>query len=275
MVVHALSAALRSARLDDERRQRLHAIERVLAVSRELSADLDRPRIVTTIVGVAAELLTADVVALASRRTDGVFRTEAGVGFPAAAIGMEIVPGHGLVGRCIAEEARVVETQGVEMWPPEYRSVRPGGDTPHAGMAVPIVVDGTLTAVLGATRIGADRTFTDLELGIADLLSAQVAIALRNADLHARVAESAVRDPLTGLLNRRYFDEAVETAHAAAVRDGSPLSLIVLDLDRFSDVNNRYGHALGDAVLRRVARAIRAQCATATSSSATAARSSW
>ena len=48
--------------------------------------------------------------------------------------------------------------------------------------------------------------------GIADLLVTQIAIALQNAELHARVAEAAVRDPLTGLLNRRYFDEAVETA---------------------------------------------------------------
>jgi len=257
MVVHALSAALRSARLDDDRRTRLHAIERVLTVSRDLVADLDRPRIVASVVGVAAELLSADVVALVSRRADGVFRTDAGVGFPPAAIGMEIVPGHGLVGRCIAEASRVVSTQVVDMWPADFRAMRPGGDAPHAGMAVPIIVDGTLTGVLGVTRVGAERTFTDLELGIADLLSAHVAIALRNADLHARVAESAMRDPLTGLLNRRYFDEAVESAHAAAVRNDTPLSLIVLDLDRFSDVNNQYGHALGDSVLRRVARAIK------------------
>jgi len=170
---------------------------------------------------------------------------------------MEKMHGKRLDGRCIGEGSRVVGTQTVEMWPADFRAMRPGGDAPHAGMAVPIVVDGTLTGVLGVTRVGAERTFTDLELGIADLLSAQVAIALRNADLHARVAESAMRDPLTGLLNRRYFDEAVESAHASAVRNGTPLSLIVLDLDRFSDVNNEHGHALGDAVLRRVARAIK------------------
>ena len=62
---------------------------------------------------------------------------------------------------------------------------------------------------------------------------------------------------MTGLLNRRFFDEAVETAHANARRSGADLSLIVLDLDRFSAVNNDYGHAVGDAVLKRVASAIR------------------
>jgi diguanylate cyclase (GGDEF)-like protein len=110
--------------------------------------------------------------------------------------------------------------------------------------------------VLFVSRAGEDRRFTDLELGIADLLTAQVAIALQNAELHARVAESAVRDPLTGLINRRYSDEAVETAFDTAARGDTPLSLIVLDLDRFSDVNNTHGHAVGDAVLRTVARAM-------------------
>ena len=124
-------------------------------------------------------------------------------------------------------------------------------------MALPIDVGNELAAVLLITRVGADRTFTELEFGIADLLTAQIAIALQNADLHARVADSALRDPLTGLLNRRFFDEAVETAYANARRAGSELSLIVLDLDRFSAVNNEYGHAVGDAVLRRVAKAIR------------------
>ena len=257
MVVHALSAALRSARLDDERRDRLHAIERVLAVSRSLVADLDRPRIVASIVDAVAELLGADVVALFSLQSDGAFRLEAGKGFPPRAIGMELPRNEGMAGRAIAARTRIEGLGEVSAWPPEYLAERPGGTTPHAAMALPIEVAGATAAVLFITRVGAERTFSELESGIADLLTAQIAIALQNADLHARVAESALRDPLTGLLNRRFFDEAVETAHANARRAGTELSLIVLDLDRFSAVNNEYGHAVGDAVLRRVARAIR------------------
>jgi diguanylate cyclase (GGDEF)-like protein len=257
MVVHALSAALRSARLDDERRDRLHAIERVLAVSRSLVADLDRPRIVASIVDAVAELLGADVVALVSRQHDGTFRLEAGKGFPVEAIGSTDLPKEGFVGRAITSRNRIVGLQEVAAWPPEYLAGRPGGTTPHAAMALPIEVSNEVAAVLLITRIGADRGFTELEYGIADLLTAQVAIALQNADLHAKVAESALRDPLTGLLNRRFFDEAVESAYANARRAGNELSLIVLDLDRFSAVNNEYGHAVGDAVLRRVAKAIR------------------
>ena len=257
MVVHALSAALRSARLDDERRDRLYAIERVLHVSRALVADLDRPRIVASIAGTVAELLGADVVALFSRGADGVFRLEAGVGFPARAIGLEVHGRRGMVGRAIVERVRVDGLQEIAAWPAEFLDDRPGGATPHVAMALPIEVGGDVVAVLFVTRIGPERAYTELERGIADLLTAQVAIALQNADLHARVAESALRDPLTGLLNRRFFDEAVEAAMANARRAGTDLSLIVLDLDRFSAVNNEYGHAVGDTVLRRVARAIR------------------
>ncbi len=257
MVVHSLAGALRSARLDDERRDRLRAIERVLAVSRELVADLDRPRIVASVVDVAAELLTADVVALFSRGADGAYRLEAGSGFPASAIGLEVRGRRGMVGRCIEERVRIDGLQEIAMWPTEYIEMRPGGAQPHAAMALPILVADEVAAALFVTRVGAERTFTDLERGIADLLTAQVSIALQNADLHARVADSALHDPLTGLLNRRYFDEAVENAHANARRAKSELSLIVFDLDRFSAVNNEYGHSVGDSVLRRVARAIK------------------
>jgi diguanylate cyclase (GGDEF)-like protein len=262
MVVHSLSAALRSARLDDERRQRLHAIERVLAVSRSLVADLDRARIVGSITDVVADLLDADVVALFSRRTDGVYRLEAGVGVPSGAIGLEAPIGNWLIERCVAERTRIEGQQDVAAWPPEFvpgvaRVAGAGSPKPHAAMALPIVVGDAVAAVLVVTRAGADRAYSELERRIADLLTAQIAIALQNADLHARVADSALRDPLTGLLNRRFFDEAVETAHANARRARTELSLIVLDLDRFSAVNNEHGHAVGDAVLRRVALAIK------------------
>ena len=89
MVAQSLSAALRSARLDDERRHRLHAIERVLGVSRSLVADLDRARIVASIVDAVADLLAADFVGLFTRRVDGVYALEAGVGVRDGSIGSD------------------------------------------------------------------------------------------------------------------------------------------------------------------------------------------
>ena len=81
---------------------------------------------------------------------------------------------------------------------------------------------------------------------------ASVAVSLVVGRLVQR-ASSASRDGLTGLLNRRGFDDALETAVAAADRSGQPLAVALLDLDRFKQLNDRHGHAGGDSVLREVA----------------------
>jgi diguanylate cyclase (GGDEF)-like protein len=70
-------------------------------------------------------------------------------------------------------------------------------------------------------------------------------------------------DPLTGLANRRHFDEVRETEFRRATRNGLPLSLLVFDIDEFKRYNDAYGHAQGDQCLRAVAGAIRASCARA------------
>jgi diguanylate cyclase (GGDEF)-like protein len=72
-----------------------------------------------------------------------------------------------------------------------------------------------------------------------------------------RLREAAHRDPLTDLLNRRGFQDVFDTELERARRSNQPLSLIVGDLDRFKAVNDVHGHAAGDAVLERVADAIR------------------
>jgi len=63
-------------------------------------------------------------------------------------------------------------------------------------------------------------------------------------------------DPLTGLLNRRVFDEAIQDDCARAHRLGEALSLVYLDLDRFKGINDRYGHNEGDRILQLVAAAM-------------------
>lgn len=83
-------------------------------------------------------------------------------------------------------------------------------------------------------------------------------------DLAAQLNESlqqvehlAVTDTLTETFNRRKFDEVVTTEHQLAVHEQSPFSLIMLDIDHFKKVNDRYGHSVGDKVLRHLSRLIR------------------
>jgi diguanylate cyclase (GGDEF)-like protein len=89
------------------------------------------------------------------------------------------------------------------------------------------------------------------------LLAAQVVIALENARLHRIVERQALLDSLTGLANRRSIEEALRSELARAARFGTPAALVLADIDDFKRVNDRYGHAVGDEVLREFADALR------------------
>lgn len=86
---------------------------------------------------------------------------------------------------------------------------------------------------------------------LARSLAAQAATALENAQLHSIVKRQAVTDELTELPNRRRFMESLDAEVRRAERFGTPLGLVLFDLDDFKLVNDRHGHQIGDAVLAR------------------------
>ncbi|MFC7534880.1 diguanylate cyclase domain-containing protein [Actinoplanes sp. GCM10030250] len=90
-------------------------------------------------------------------------------------------------------------------------------------------------------------------LGYAGLSYLCLRHAAALTSLGRRLARLSVTDPLTGALNRRGFDDRLETDFAAASRDGTPLTLVLADLDLFKQVNDRYGHQAGDQLLTTLA----------------------
>jgi diguanylate cyclase (GGDEF)-like protein len=97
-------------------------------------------------------------------------------------------------------------------------------------------------------------------LTIIERFASHTALALRNAMLLERVQQAAATDALTGVANRRAFEEVLEREVARATRTGEPVSLVMLDLDHFKDLNDTHGHQMGDRVLREVAQALAAHC---------------
>ena len=95
--------------------------------------------------------------------------------------------------------------------------------------------------------------FSDETKTLAEWLAAQAAVALENARLHDVVQRQAITDDLTGLVNRRRFIEALQAEVERARRFGTPLTVILADLDDFKRVNDDFGHHGGDAVLRSFA----------------------
>jgi diguanylate cyclase (GGDEF)-like protein/putative nucleotidyltransferase with HDIG domain len=98
----------------------------------------------------------------------------------------------------------------------------------------------------------ASQAFTDAELALLRLLADELGVAIQNARDYREKLEQAIRDPLTGLYNRRFLFEALEKEVHRTDRYGSPASLVIVDVDNFKQVNDRFGHATGDDVLRRI-----------------------
>jgi diguanylate cyclase (GGDEF)-like protein len=116
-------------------------------------------------------------------------------------------------------------------------------------------VQGQVAGVVSVAR--ADRTFTAPERELFDYLAEQVVVSIENVGLHETVERQAVTDELTGLFNRRRFQEAMVTEVERSKRFGQAVGLVLLDLDDFKAVNDTYGHQQGDLVLREVARVLR------------------
>jgi diguanylate cyclase (GGDEF)-like protein len=91
----------------------------------------------------------------------------------------------------------------------------------------------------------------------ATSLAAQVVVALENARLHRMVEQQAMVDSLTGLANRRSLEESLRSELARAARFGDAVCVVLADLDDFKQVNDQYGHAAGDEVLKAFAGALR------------------
>ncbi len=115
---------------------------------------------------------------------------------------------------------------------------------------VPLIAEGSPIGVLVAEH-GKPR-IEQRALTILTQFASHASLALRNAWLLEEMRTMADRDPLTGVANRRSFDARLELEVKRAQRTNDPLSLLLLDLDHFKQVNDLHGHPAGDRVLRQV-----------------------
>jgi diguanylate cyclase (GGDEF)-like protein len=125
--------------------------------------------------------------------------------------------------------------------------------------SAPLVFKDQRVGALVALAHGPEAFFPQ-DATLLESYAAQAAIALSNAHLVERLEQQASQDPLTGLLNHREFHQAVDREIDRCERYEGRFSVMVLDLDGFKHVNDEYGHAHGDKVLRAVAEEIRTGC---------------
>ena len=165
----------------------------------------------------------------------------------------------------------------VEMFPPEdcwglrkgkgHRTGKPGlgqacahiqTPTPFGTLCIPMIGQGEVLGMLHLRFSGPEpnqsadeynrrlKSLEQLAMTVADHLS----LALANLKLRERLQELSVRDPLTGLYNRRYMQETLEREINRTQRNSTPISIMMLDVDHFKSFNDTYGHDVGDQVLK-------------------------
>ncbi|OGQ07312.1 MAG: hypothetical protein A3G32_04890 [Deltaproteobacteria bacterium RIFCSPLOWO2_12_FULL_40_28] len=166
---------------------------------------------------------------------------------------VEIKEGEGLVGKS-AQEKRPMMVGDMSCQPRLY-FIR--GDKKEEGscLALPLIVGEKVVGVLGLLR-SKKEAFSHADTQLLESLTDQFAMAYDRSKLYMKTKELSVKDELTGIYNKRHFQGVLHMEWKRALRFKRPLSLIMLDVDYFKAFNDRYGHIVGDRVLKELAHLI-------------------
>jgi diguanylate cyclase (GGDEF)-like protein len=264
-IADRLAAALIIGRDRQRLAERAELFRHLHEFSEAVNGTLQPDELYRAIVRSVSAVVAADIAALhVLDRDRDRYLLAAVEGSSLLTPGAEIRPGQGMAGRAIRDRSMVIDDAAPR--PPGLRSVAAGflAEEPPAPMlavAVPLIRDRSVLGALTLMRSDRAARFSDVERDALAMIGEQSALAIANVFLHAEVADSALRDPLTGLFNRRYLDPALEQLFARRsrlpVEERVPVAAIMFDLDRFSELNNRHGHQVGDDVLRAVGGVLR------------------
>jgi diguanylate cyclase (GGDEF)-like protein len=178
-------------------------------------------------------------------------RAEAGT--TAQAKGKRIPLGVGVLGRVARTGERALVQNAGEGHLlgvlPESRAV----------LCIPISYGETLLGVLNVESLQ-ENAFSAQDVLIMNTLADLLATALHNAFVFQKLKQQSITDPLTGIKTRRFFWEGLSSEWKRASRSGRPFSVVLVDLDKFKEVNDTLGHLEGDLVLARVGRLLEQKC---------------
>jgi diguanylate cyclase (GGDEF)-like protein len=226
-------------RLEELNQERARLQDAMRRIGETFAANLDREGLLEIVVRTAVDGVGADAGRASVR--------------PNANSPLEQVALTGSVDG-LEEAVRAAEAKVLETGEPCEATVDGVGALSHP-MRRGDDVHARVSGVVSVAR--RERPFSAAERELFHYLAEQAAVSIENVGLHETVERQAVTDELTGLFNRRRFQEAMATEVERSKRFGQPVGLVLLDLDDFKAVNDTYGHQQGDLVLREVARVLR------------------
>lgn len=123
----------------------------------------------------------------------------------------------------------------------------------HTYLCIPILAQGEALGIMHFQATDEAPVLADSELSFKTTFAGQVGLSVANIRLREALHTQSIKDPLTGLYNRRYLSEMLEREVRRSIRSEQSLGFLLLDLDHFKSFNDTYGHDAGDAVLREAA----------------------
>jgi diguanylate cyclase (GGDEF)-like protein/PAS domain S-box-containing protein len=247
------AAAIENARLYAESEKRAVQLHLLHDAGRALTSDLRLDAVLHKLLEIARQLTDAGYGALIVLDPDGrmirFHATELSES-QRQMIGQPPVE-QGLIGALLKGDRPIRVTdlsydQRTIGFPPDHPAMR-------SFLGVSLVARGSMIGCLYLTNKLDDLPFSQEDEDLVAGLAGDAATAIENARLFEQVQQFAMLDELTGLYNRRHFFKMAEREFDRARRYNSPLAAIMLDIDYFKHVNDTYGHAVGDSVLRAVA----------------------
>ena len=245
------------ARLRDAEAQRARELAALNEIARAVSS-LDLNQVLSALVERTRAAIGADTCTLLLLDDDDeMLRVRAAAGLAAERLTGATMPLVGSISELIVSTRQSQYWDDLAASSAAYQRYFPDDAHPGAVIGAPLIAHDRVIGTLFAANV-TPGSLTSAQLHFLTTVAAQATVALENARLYAEALRLARYDSLTGLANRRHLMEMLAGAVELAERYDRPLALLIIDLDNFKQVNDSFGHAAGDMLLREVAVRLRA-----------------
>jgi diguanylate cyclase (GGDEF)-like protein len=249
-----LGVAVENARLFTEEQRRARHLAFLNSISKMAISSEDAEQMMADIVREIQKNFRYDHIGIGIMdyaTKDIEIKAEAGT--TSQTLGRRIPVGSGVLGKVARTGvSALVQNAG----PGQLAGVLPES---RAVLCLPISYGETLLGVLNIESPD-ENAFAPQDVLILNTLADLLATALHNSFVFQRLQQQSITDGLTGIKTRRFFWEALSSEWKRASRSGRPFSVVLIDLDKFKEVNDSLGHLEGDLVLARVGRLLEQKC---------------
>ena len=256
-----LGLVLENRRLQEEAGRRRSQMEAVRSLSHRFLGSLEPDDLYRAILEEARKLTGARKGSLmVPVNGNGELRIRAVAGMSGRVVDrLRVRAGENVAGHVYATGEPVL-VENIERDPRFRRKNRPRYET-KSFLSLPIRRNGGIVGVLNLSDKSTGEPFSGDDLDLLQTVASQATLAIERSAYYAQSRELrkiSITDPLTGLLNRRYFQERLTEEVDRASRHGHPLALIMMDIDHFKLYNDTNGHPAGDKALVLLGRVLRA-----------------